>query len=322
MSSLRPWALPIIAVVAHAACYSGKDDVPRMSSYGTGGLGGGGESSSSSTSTSTSTSASTSTSGATGGSGGAVDPCADTIFCDDFEGYPTGGPPGGMWDDNPYEGTIAVDTGRAHSGNNAVKISANAAGYRSVMISLADPSLLPVAGNVLYGRMMFYLESAPDTSVHWTFIDGSGPVPGQGYSAVYRYGGQQPITDNGTFVGSQLMANYETPDWYQNPPVGPGSDCWLHSDQKVVPVGAWSCAEWMFDGPNDTMRFWLDGAELTDLTMTGTGQGCVNQPADFPWTAPSFERIDLGWESYQDDAARVIWIDDVALGLQRLGCPK
>lgn len=319
MSKARIAQACLFALLAASSCYQGKSDVARMSSYGTGG-----DMASSSSGGPGGASTSSSTSSGAGGAGtGGADPCANAIFCDDFEGHPTGGPPGGMWDSNAYLGTITVDAGRARSGQNAVKISADAAqGYRSVMISLADPSLLPVAGNVVYGRMMFYLESAPDTTVHWTFIDGAGPIPGQGYSAVYRYGGQHPITQNGTFAGSQLMANYETPDFYQSPPVGPGSDCWLHSDQKAVPTGAWTCAEWMFDGPNTTMRFWLNGAELTDLTMTGTGQGCVNQAADYPWSAPSFERIDLGWESYQDDGARVIWIDDVALGTQRLGCPK
>ena len=33
-----------------------------------------------------------------------------------------------------------------------------------------------------------------------------------------------------TFVGSQLMANYDTPDSYQTPSVGPKSDCWLHAN--------------------------------------------------------------------------------------------
>ena len=70
------------------------------------------------------------------------------------------------------------------------------------------------------------------------------------------------------------------------------------------------------------MRFWLDASPLTDLTMSGTGQGCVHQPATFTWLAPQFKRIDLGWESYQADAARTMWIDDVALGVERLGCPR
>src|SRR5262249_7953290 len=49
----------------------------------------------------------------------------------------------------------------------------------------------------------------------------------------------------------------------QSPPVGPGSDCWLHSNEKVVPVGAWTCVEWEFDGPNNAMHFWLGGIEYT-----------------------------------------------------------
>jgi hypothetical protein len=312
---------PIVALTlaAAASCYKGKDDVPHISgsTSGAGGQGGSGATTSSGDTTTSggNTTSSTST--------GVVDPCANTIFCDDFEGYNTGAPPAGMWDNNAYQGSVAVDTGRAHSGKNAVKISADAVpDYRSVMISVADPSILPVSGNVVYGRMMFYLESAPEGTVHWTFIAGSGPIPNMGYSAIYRYGGQIPITNNGTFVGSELMANYETPDSYQSPPVGPGSDCWLHGNQTVVPVGAWTCAEWEFDGPNNSMRFWLDGTEVKALAMMGTGQGCVNQPADFPWTAPSFESMAVGWESYQMDDARVIWIDDFALGTQRIGCPK
>jgi hypothetical protein len=29
----------------------------------------------------------------------------------------------------------------------------------------------------------------------------------------------------------------------------------------------------------------------------------------------------VGWESYQADAARTIWLDDVAIGRTRIGCP-
>ena len=123
-----------------------------------------------------------------------------------------------------------------------------------------------------------------------------------------------------TFVGSQLMANYETPDSYGG--TGPSSDCWKHASKVVVPVGNWSCAEWQFDGPNNTMRFWLDGAAVDSLTVTGTGEGCGNQPAGYVWTAPTFDRLDLGWESYQQDTARTIWIDDVVVSKTKVGCPS
>src|SRR6185436_13358442 len=139
---------------------------------------------------------------------------------DDFEAYSPGGAPGGAWSVATNKGAVAVDSGRAYSGTRAVKVSADATGgYRSAMMVLKNTGFLPTANNVVYGRMMFWLESAPEGTVHWTFIDGQGVVPGKGYHALYRYGGQHPIQQNGTFAGSQLMANYDTPDSYQNPPV-------------------------------------------------------------------------------------------------------
>ena len=105
-----------------------------------------------------------------------------------------------------------------------------------------------------------------------------------------------------TFVGSQLMANYETPDSYNG--TGPGSDCWKHSNKIVVPVGAWSCAEWQFDGPTNTMRFWLDGAAVDTLTVMTTGSGCVNQSATYQWTAPDFYRPALSAGSRTRPTAR------------------
>lgn len=276
-----------------------------------------------------------STANAGGGTGGQSDAgqqdpkCKNALVCDDFEQSTAGAAPGNPWTvslSNAQASSITVETTRAHSGTHAVKVSVAAAPadktYRSAMLAFQGTKL-PVTGNALFGRMMFWLESAPEKDVHWTFIDGYGMVPGKDYHAFYRYGGQHPITNGGSFVGNQLMANYETPDIYQTPPVGISSDCYLHADKKVVPSGKWACAEWNFDGSKNQMRFWLDGVELTDLAMNGTGQGCGGgaPSQDLVWTAPTFTRIDVGWESYQVDDARTMWIDDVAIGTERLGCP-
>ena len=79
--------------------------------------------------------------------------------------------------------------------------------------------------------------------------------------------------------------------------------------------------EWQFDGPNDTMRFWLDGVAVDSMTVQGTGEGCVTPPSDQTWKAPAFDTLDLGWESYQGDSARTLYIDDVVLSTSRVGCP-
>jgi hypothetical protein len=251
-----------------------------------------------------------------------ADACATALFCENFESYTAGKAPGGPWKISTSLGAVAVATDQRFDGQNSAKFTTQAgSAFKTAHIQLDAASVFPVPGNMVFGRMMSRLESAPDQSVHWTFIEGDGLVPGQSYHALYRYGGQQPVTADGGFVGSQLMANYDTPDSYSQPKVGPSSDCWNHAKGTVIPVGRWACVEWQFDGPNNTMRFWLDGAPVDSLTVVDKGQGCVNQPATFPWTAPSFASLELGWESYQMDVARTLYLDDIVIATERVGCP-
>jgi hypothetical protein len=268
--------------------------------------------------------ATTADAGSTNASNGPDGSCAGTLVCDDFEGYSNGSPPHAPWSVVKNSGSVLIDRTRAHSGTQSVMVTAPAAsGFRSVLLRFASSTLLPTAGNVIYGRMMFWLDSAPNAEVHWTFIDGEGLVStdaGVPYHAVSRYGGQMPLTDvDGGFLGSQLMASYDTPDSYSG--IGPSSDCYQQSMQREVPVAQWTCAEWQFDGPNDTMRFWINGVPVPDLTVAMTGDGCTQQPTGYVWAAPRYAELDVGWESYQADDARTIWLDDVALGSERIGCP-
>ncbi|WP_437642648.1 hypothetical protein [Sorangium sp. So ce854] len=266
--------------------------------------------------------------GGGGGAGGGDTACADgALICDDFEAYEGQGAPGDKW--KVYTAmtgsAVTVDTTRAFSGTKSVKVttpeSSGDNNYKAAMIQFQDAAALPTEGNVVRGRMMFFLESAPDTDVHWTIIDGAGVVPGSDfegmeYSAVYRYGGQHPSA-----AGSQLMANYDTPGYWSDPRTAPQTDCWHHAEGKVVPVGEWTCVEFSFDGPNNEMRFWLNGEEISELKMSGTGQGCANNVEGFEWTAPEFTSIGFGWESYQSDLPRTMWIDDVVIGTGPIGCP-
>jgi hypothetical protein len=237
------------------------------------------------------------------------------LFCETFESYATGAPPAGDWNDQTNRGAVTVETSQHHGGQKSARFTTEShTGFKSAFISLVGAPVFPVQGNAFFGRMMTWLESAPEQSVHWTFIQGGGVVPGETYRSLYRYGGQHPVTIGGNFAGTQLMANYETPG-------GPGSDCWDHADNVILPTVRWACVEWQFDGPSNTMRFWLDGVAVDSLTVQGTGEGCVTPPSDQTWRAPAFDILDLGWESYQGDSARTLYIDDVVLSTSRVGCP-
>jgi hypothetical protein len=76
------------------------------------------------------------------------------------------------------------------------------------------------------------------------------------------------------------------------------------------------------------MRLWLDGEEVQALRVEPTeewrGDACVHQnTSTYVWPSPSagFEGLNLGWESYnKDEKERVVWLDDVALSRERIGC--
>ena len=258
------------------------------------------------------------TAGTSGGGSGNV--CAGALFCDDFEAHESGKAPGAMWTARVSAGAVSVDGTQHYSGTKAVKFTTEgAAGTKTAFIRLKSDSVFPAAGNAFYGRMMYFLEAAPTSAVHWTILQATGTVPGQNYRAQYRYGGQHPVMQEGMFVGSQLMANYETPDSYSG--TGPSTDCWQHANQTVLPTGKWTCLEWQFDGPQNQLRFWLDAQPVESLSVTGTGQGCVSQSEGYVWAAPDFAELEIGWESYQEDGARTAYIDDLVVSSAPIGCP-
>jgi hypothetical protein len=231
--------------------------------------------------------------------------CTGALVCDDFESYPANGPPLGPWKVQTNGGAVVVDGTHAHSGQRAVHVSTAAGGaaYQQALLTVSGAPTFPVAGNVVFGRMMIWLTAVPTQTTHWTNIAGSGKVTGQTFSAVSRYGGQ---------YSPRLMANYDTS--------GVASDCWQHS-ATGIPTQRWACFEWRFDGPNNEMDFWLDGTSLTDLTVLGMGQGCINNGTNGKWLLPEYDAISLGWEHYQASDPIDLWIDDVALDMQRIGCP-
>jgi hypothetical protein len=287
-------------LLAMAAC---GDDISAEDESGPGS-----GASSGTTSSATSTVGNGGSSSASSGGGGSVESCADRLICDDFEAYTVGMPPDAPWESiesggNP--GEVAVDDARAVSGTRSVRVATDGTnGFTQALIAISGAPTFPLRDNVMYGRMMFYMEQAANDGVHWTHIEGRGPLRGEGdVTAMYRYGGQHE---------GRLMANFETS--------GLSTDCWQHS-ATALPTNVWSCMEWRFDGPGNRMQYWIDGVELTDLDVMGMGEGCIGDDLDGQWPAPTFDEIRLGWESYQNDAPREAWIDDVIIDDDPIGCP-
>ena len=88
----------------------------------------------------------------------------------------------------------------------------------------------------------------------------------------------------------------------------------------------WEGREALVRSPADAQRLGIGMvfqhfALFDTLTVAHKGQGCVHQDMSFEWKAPAFANVQLGWESYQQDAERTLYIDDVVIATTRVGCP-
>ncbi len=233
----------------------------------------------------------------------AVDPCAGRTICDSFESAAVGGPPGAPWKLTLNGGTAVVSTARAFTGSRSLKLETTAATYQRAMITAEGAPLFPLAQNVLYGRMMVWLENAAGNNVHWNMITGAGPVPGHpNVFGTYNYGGQL-----GTY-----LANYDTRN--------ANTDCWKHS-KSSMPIGRWACFAWKLDGPNNAMRLSTEAGELADMHVLNKGEGCLGHDLGDVWIAPAFTTMRVGWESVQTDPGHVMYIDDVIFDDTPVSCP-
>lgn len=255
--------------------------------------------------------------GGTGGGDAANAPCPEgSLFCDGFEEAALG-PLAMPWRTSAQSATVAVDEVQAFSGTQAVHVNApQPGGYHRGYFGLDEGSsagIFPAVATEMYGRVMVYLPVLPNASVHWTFIQAEGRAADDTHDALYRFGGQHQN-------GAQLMANYETANFPTTMPVR--SDCWDHS-ATLLPVAEWACVEWRFAVATNEMQLWLDGTELTDIHVTGSGEGCIANDLNGQWTAPpAFQTLYLGWEHYQQAANPIdLWVDDVVVDTKRVGCP-
>jgi hypothetical protein len=209
-------------------------------------------------------------------------------FCDDFEGYTGTGAPGGDWTVHLEKGMLAMDSTKAFSGARSVHFT-HAGAPAAMFIELRKP-LLPLAGTVVYGRLMYYLVKNPTGQyAHFELVRGTGPLPG----------GEQAQLNTGAENG-KVVINYE-----------PG-DCTKYS-KVPFPEKKWTCYQWRFDLAKNDVHEWVDNISADDVPVA---------PAGTCWKSPMvLDALHIGWESYHGNMPVELWIDDVAVGDQPIPCP-
>jgi hypothetical protein len=168
-------------------------------------------------------------------------------------------------------------------------------------------SIFPATNNTYWGRLFVYFDTMPTAPMwaHWTIA----AAVGTGNDAEIRVGGQWDGMENRFGVGTDH---------------GPTGD-WTSLDEDPgdpVPVDTWICVEWLHKGDTDETRFFWDGVEHPSLHTTATEHGGT-QSEDY--LLPEFESVFVGWWLYQAGTTPPefdVWIDEVALDGERIGCSR
>jgi len=254
-------------------------------------------------------------------------PPSAPLFVDDFEKHTAGQLPGAPWKEEMYNSgaAIKIDGEHSFSGRQAMHVltPAHAVKRRGyVAIHLKGP--LPQLQSEMYGRLMAWLDEAPEAPfvevpnggalphgplpMHWTLLQGEGRDADDRYNSIYRLG----LLHQG---GTQLMANFET-----TPPVK--TDC-MQQSKRALPVRRWACVEWHMAVATNEMQFWIDGKPIVHVKGSAGAEACRGHDLQDRWLAPPrFDSLYVGFERYGDTTNdQNLWIDDVALGLKRIGCP-
>ena len=212
-------------------------------------------------------------------------------LCESFENVPEGGKPDPALWTTPAD--IKVDSLHpALGGMRSLHMPPRGTGGSYI----TETKIIPGGGKTFYGRLLFWFEQLPlqkpGSLYHWVMI-----AP-QGGGMNLRIGGH--VERDGT-------------NWIRFNPGGPGGETGLSDLTAIMDAKRWYCLEWYFDTPNNEARFWFDGQERPVLHWKDSVAGWHFPPG-------GITQIGFGFEEYQGSPPFELFIDEIALGTQRIGC--
>ncbi|MEY4581297.1 MAG: hypothetical protein RL701_6000 [Pseudomonadota bacterium] len=205
-----------------------------------------------------------------------------------------------------------IDDVHAARGSKALHVSTGATEGSGITTS----KIFPTANENYWGRLFVYFDALPTTPAwaHWSIV-GANPTNDSAIKGEIRVGGQLDTKINRFGVGTDR---------------GPTGD-WTNLDNDpnkmpvAVPLKTWLCIEWQHDGGNDSTRFFANGVEHPSLGTTRDVSHLTNPSVKYD--LPTLGSVWFGFWNYNQGKATTpdhydVWIDEIALDGERIGCEK
>ena len=218
-------------------------------------------------------------------------------LCDGFETAA----PGAAGSDWTIKGaTITLDTTKFFRGKSSVKYSSMAAAY--IVEKKTFTGATKATNNALWGRYFVLSGVSVYPAGHTVFGTLADAADATDPNRFHFVGGSR----------QQLMAEIRiTADTYTN---ALGKTPNAMAPPFPVVADGWKCWEFQVTA-DDSFAFYIDGAEVTDMRITkGKANGGTFSPL------PIFGQLQLGWEAFGGAPVVSGWIDEVAIGPNRIGC--
>jgi hypothetical protein len=237
-------------------------------------------------------------------SGGPPTPCRFAL-CEDFESYAEGAmPDSALWvQKRPTKATIGSAHARGSRALHVPPILKNG-------VQIKETKTFPALAKAFWGRVYLFVEKQPTDKpsaatrlFHWTLIEASNTAD-DGERQI-RLGGH--IEGEGT---NWLRFNYETHAAVATSETG------LSDPGTVLKTNQWYCIEYHYDMDAQEAQFWLDGVDLPKLHWKDSMAS--NPLWKFP---PAIASLSFGWVEYHEPTTPwEVWIDDIAVDGNRVGC--
>ncbi|KAK4892593.1 hypothetical protein LTR27_008869 [Elasticomyces elasticus] len=192
-------------------------------------------------------------------------------------------------------GTVTLDSTKAHSGKNSMKVVGGSDGYCGHVFF--GTTKVPAGGDVYVRTWLKHKTALSDS--HVTFI----VMPDSGLDGKHlRVSGQEEIIEYNRESDDATMPDL-SPDGV--------------SSTVGLPVDEWQCFEYHLSS-DGTIQTWLNSKEVAGLSFDPTG---TNANANGWGTTykPDITGVYFGWESYAG-SSDTFWYDDVAIAATRVGC--